>query len=256
VRDKLVSVSSTPPFPPPPFGAEPPPPPPPSSAPPPPSFSPPPPPGAASVAPSPAGAPTGPPTDTRGLRRVTVILFWCAAAAVALLAIAFSVRKRAFERAVDGSGSIQAVDDADNFVGGMAVLALLISLASIIVLCIWSLRTARHARAGGARVSPGLACGGWWIPYANAIVPFVQLRRVAVHRGRTTSWVSGWQGLVIATVVIGMGLRGVSNWDDGDPTSDISGRLSGQIGLGFGLTALYVVMAFVASRAMKDIDGG
>ena len=82
-----------------------------------------------------------------------------------------------------------------------------LALASIIVLCIWSLRTARHARAGGARVSPGLACGGWWIPYANAIVPFVQLRRVARHRGRTTSWVSAWQGLVIATLVLGMGLR-------------------------------------------------
>jgi hypothetical protein len=198
---------------------------------------------------------TGPPTDTRGLRRVTIILFWCGAAAVALLAIAFTVRKVSFERAVDGTGTLDAVDDADNFVGWMAVLALLISLASIIVLCIWSLRTARHARAGGARVSPGLACGGWWIPYANGIVPFIQLRRVAVHRGRRTSWVSAWQGLVIAALVLGMGLRGVSNWNDDDPTGDISGRLSGQIGLGFALTALYIVMAYVASRAMRDVDG-
>jgi hypothetical protein len=197
----------------------------------------------------------GPPTDTAGLRRATVILFWCAAAALTVLAVAFTVRKGAFERAVDGSGSIDAVDNADGFVGGMVVLAVLLSLASIIVLCIWSLRTARHARAGGARVSPGLACGGWWIPYANAIVPFIQLRRVAVHRGRGRSWVSAWQGLMIAAVVLANGLERVGSWDDNDPTGDISGRLTGQVALGFVLTAVYLAMAYVASRAMKDIDG-
>ena len=183
-----------------------------------------------------------------------MILFWCAGAALGLLAIAFTVRKSAFDKAVDGSGSIGAVDDADGFVGAMVGLVLLLALASLIVLCIWSLRTARHARAGGARVSPGLACGGWWIPYASAIVPFIQLRRVAVHRGRPTSWVSAWQGLLIAGVVIGMGLRGVSTWDDNDLTNDISGRLTGQVAIGFVLTALYLAMAYVASRAMKDVD--
>jgi hypothetical protein len=188
------------------------------------------------------------------LRRATVILFWAAAAALAVLAVAFTVRKSAFDKAVDGSGSIRAVDDADDFVGAMAVIVLLLVLASVIVLCIWSLRTARHARAGGARVSPGLACGGWWIPYANAIIPFIQLRRVAVHRGRPTSWVSTWQGLLIAGVVAGTGLRGVSGWNDDDPTDDISGRLTGQVVVGFVLTALYLAMAYVASRAMRDVD--
>jgi hypothetical protein len=185
---------------------------------------------------------------------VTIILFWCAAAAVGVLAIAFTVRKAAFERAVDGSGSIDAVHDSDGFVGAMAVLAVALGVAANILLCICSLRTARHARAGGARVSPGLACGGWWIPYANAIVPFIQLRRVARHRGRPTSWVSVWQGLVIAALVLGMGLRGISDWNDFDPARDISNRLTGQVVLGFLLTALYLVMAYVASRGMKDVD--
>ena len=103
-------------------------------------------------------------------------------------------------------------------------------------------------------MSPGLACGGWWIPFANAIVPFIQLRRVAIHRGRPTSWVSAWQGLLIAGVVLGMGLQGVSSWNDNDPSDDISGRLTGQVALGFVLTALYLAMAYVASRAMKDVD--
>jgi hypothetical protein len=197
---------------------------------------------------------TGPPTDTARLRRATVILFWAAGAALAVLAIAFTVRKSAFDKAVDGSGSIGAVDDADDFVGAIAVIVLALALASVIVLCIWSLRTARHARAGGARVSPGLACGGWWIPYANAIVPFIQLRRVAVHRGRRTSWVSTWQGLLIAGLVLGMGLRGVSGWNDDDPADDISSRLTGQVVLGFVLMALYLAMAYVASRAMRDVD--
>ena len=187
-----------------------------------------------------------------------MILFWVGAAIVAASSIAFTVRKARFEHAIDDPTSVETLDavhDADNVVNAMLRLTGLVALASIIVLCIWSLRTARHARAGGARVSPGLACGGWWIPYANAIVPFVQLRRVARHRGRATSWVSTWQALVIAAVVLGVGLGGVSSWDDNDPTRDISNRLSGQIGLGFGLTALSLAMAYVASRAMKDVDG-
>ncbi len=198
----------------------------------------------------------GPPTDTAGLRRATVILFWCAAAALAGLAIAFTVRKARFEQAIDdpSADKVASVDDADNLVGAMAVVVVVVALAAIIVLCIWSLRTARHARAGGARVSPGLACGGWWIPYANAILPFIQLRRVAVHRGRPTSWVSLWQGLLIAGVVIGMGLRGVSSWNDGDPPDDISGRLTGQVVVGFALFVLYLATAYVASRAMRDVD--
>jgi hypothetical protein len=200
--------------------------------------------------------PAGPPTDTAGLRRATVILLWCVGAALGVMAIAFTVRKRAFDDAVDGSGSLEAVDDADTFVGAMGVIVVLLVLASVIVVCIWSLRTARHARAGGARVSPGLACGGWWIPYANAIVPFIQLRRVAVHRGRSTSWVSAWQGLLIAGLVLAMVLRGVGSWDDDDILrDDFSGRLTGQATLGFVLMALYLAMAFVASRAMKDVDG-
>jgi hypothetical protein len=198
---------------------------------------------------------TGPATDTRGLRVATVVLFWCGAGAVAVLAIAFTVRKGAFERAVDGSGSVQAVDDADDFVRVMVRVAMLVAVASIVVVCIWSLRTARRARDGGARVSPGLACGGWWIPYANAVVPFIQLRRVAAHHGRTTSWVSAWQGLVIAAAVLGVGLGGVSGWDERDLPDDISNRLSGQVAFGFALTALCIALAYVAGRAMKDVDG-
>ena len=212
-----------------------------------------PPPGTAH--PAATSAPTSPPSDTRGLRLATVILFWVGAAVVAVLAIAYTVRKAAFERAIDGSGTLESVHDGDDLVRDMLRLTTLVALASVIVLCIWSLRTARHARAGGARVSPGLACGGWWIPYANAIVPFVQLRRVARHRGRTTSWVNAWQGLVIATLVLGVGLGGVSSWEDNDPTRDVSNRLSGQVALSFVLTALALAMAYVAGRAMKDVDG-
>jgi hypothetical protein len=249
VRDKLAAVS-TPLPPPPPSNAGQSPPPPAAPGPPPPSFSPPPPPGATYAQP----VDTGPARDTAGLRRATVILFWCAAAAIGVLAIALTVRKAAFDSAVDGSGSIDAVRDSDDFVGGMGVVVFLTVLAAIIVLCIWSLRTASAARAGGADVSPGLACGGWWIPFGNAFVPFIQLRRVARHRGRTTSWVSAWQGFLIAAVIVWTVLSSIRDVDDLDRADDVSGRLTGQVVLGFLLTALFLVMAYVASRGMKDVD--
>ena len=46
-------------------------------------------------------------------------------------------------------------------------------LAAVIVLCLWSLRTVRNAkqRDPSLNVSPGLACGSWYIPIGNFWLP-------------------------------------------------------------------------------------
>ncbi len=59
-------------------------------------------------------------------------------------------------------------------IGGFFLIG--VGVAAVIVLSIWSLRTARHARGCGAHdVSPGLACGSWYIPFGN---PLPTARRI------------------------------------------------------------------------------
>jgi uncharacterized membrane protein (DUF441 family) len=227
----------------------PPPPPPRSTAPPPPSFAAAPPPGV--VYARPLGAT---PTDTRGLRTATIVLYWCAAASTGLLLISLIGRRRIWSQFVDGDRSLDDLRNADDFVGAAGGIATAVAFATVIVLSIWALRTARHARATGAStVSPGLACGGWYIPFANLIVPFVQLRRVAAHRNRSRSMVNMWQGLLIGVGVAWLVLRGVGNVDE-NTADDLSARLTTEVVIGVILVIGTFATAFFASRAMKDID--
>jgi len=102
------------------------------------------------------------PTDTAGLRKAAIVLFWATAAAVVLLAAALISRKGVWSDFESGGDvSFSDLDAADGFVGAAALFAAALGLATTIVVSIWSLRVARHARrAGAAVVSPGLACGG------------------------------------------------------------------------------------------------
>jgi hypothetical protein len=194
------------------------------------------------------------PTDTSGLRTASIVLFWCASAGAALLLVALVRRRMVWNDFRDGSASLSDLDGADDFVDGTNGIMSLLMLAALIVLCIWSLRTARHARNTGAvDVSPGLACGGWWIPVADAIIPFIQLRRVARHRHRSTSLVGWWQGLLIASWLVMGVLRGVSNTDPDTP-DDLLNRLTAEVALGAVLVVALLVTAYVASRAMREVD--
>jgi hypothetical protein len=231
--------------------APPPPPPPSGGTPPPPPFAsaePPPPPRPFAVA-------TQAPTDTGGLRKACIALFWVATGAAALLLIALIARRVAWSNFTRGEASLSDLRDADDFVGGASFILFVLVLASLIVVSIWSLRTARHAKATGAgSVSPGLACGGWYIPFANAIVPFVQLRKVVRHRGRATTTVNLWQGMLIGVWVVSVALRGVSNSDE-NTVQDLTTRLTSEVVLGSILLAGMAVTAAIAMRALRDIDG-
>ena len=127
-------------------------------------------------------------------------------------------------------------------------------VAALIVLSIWSYRTARHAkRTGALAVSPGLSCGGWYIPFANAIVPFVQLRKVASHRARPTTLIGWWQGTLIGAWVVSVVLRVVST-SDSDSADSLVGRLTAEVVLGTVLVIGLVVTTVAASRAMRQLD--
>ena len=175
-----------------------------------------------------------------------------------MLLVAFAAlnRKSVWDGYMDSEKTIFDVDDADGVIGGAFLIAVLLAIAAVIVLSIWALRTARNARdSGAADVSPGLACGGWYIPFGNLVVPFVQLRRVAAHRRQPTSTVSAWQGLFITSYVVSIAFRSMGNIDLADDADELADRLTAQTVLAFVQAALILAMAFVAMRAMRDVDG-
>ena len=137
-------------------------------------------------------------------------MFWCIVGAAWVVVIATINRRRVFDEFRGGDAPGFELDDADAFVAGAAFVQIGVTIAGVIVLSIWSLRTARYVKQFGAvDVSPGLACGGWYIPFGNLVVPFVQLRRIARRRRRAATAISWWQGLFIAQFVAGGGFRSV-----------------------------------------------
>ena len=197
-----------------------------------------------------------PPSPTRGLRTATITLFWCVVGASWLLLLAAINRRRVFDDVEDLEGFVNDFQDADDAVAAGEVLEAGLAIAALIVVSIWSLRAARHVKSyGGHDLSPGLACGGWYIPFGNFVVPFVQLRRVANHRHRPRTWISWWQGLFIAQGVAGVAFQRFGDIDAASSADDFSNRLGVQIGIAVVAAVLMTVMAYAAMRATRDVEG-
>ena len=197
-----------------------------------------------------------PPSPTRGLRTATITLFWCVVGASWLVLLAAINRRRVFDDVDDLEGFVNDFQDADDALAAAEFLEAGLAIAALIVLSIWSLRTARHVRSyGGHDVSPGLACGGWYIPFGNFVVPFVQLRRVASRRDRRRTWINWWQGLFIAESVAGVSFQRLGDIESASSPDDFLNRMSGQIGLGALTAILLTATAYVAMRATRDVEG-
>lgn len=109
------------------------------------------------------------------------------------------------------------------FVAGFAAAMLVwfawmgASLAQALVVGFWGRDAGQNVRAFGAvglTWSPGWAIGGWFIPYANLVIPFLVLREAwkaaeapflppgAWRQVRIPSWVGWWWGLWVAAAAL------------------------------------------------------
>lgn len=162
-------------------------------------------------------------------------------------------RKSVFADALEGNATVQELNDTASQTNGVLLLLSALAIATTIVTSIWSLRTARHAVATGARnVSPGWACGGWYIPIAAAVVPFIQLRRVAAHRGRSVTLLTCWQVALVALWGMWLALRGAGS--DEVIIDNLESQINTQQIAGVGLCVALGVAAFCAMRATANID--
>jgi len=142
-------------------------------------------------------------------------------AVLATITTVLAVEQRAAFRTFWDStlwADLQALIDAEDTANGAGVLTYLSLLVSMILLIIFMYQAHRHVvRARGVtspRFSEGWTIGGWFIPLANFVIPFLVLSDLdrmssAPERPVGTSWrgrpVSGWLWVwliaLIATVV-------------------------------------------------------
>ena len=158
------------------------------------------------------------------LSRAIVILLWVdltASAAYVLASLGFlsHLRGRIAEEGPDALIS-DSVDLAASEVAQILIslLLMVLSVALIIMICRWIFRAAWNVRHLGAKrldISPGMAVGWYFVPFANLVFPFRAMREIwlASHdpmgwRETSVSLISGWWGLwLVSGIVNHIGLR-------------------------------------------------
>jgi Domain of unknown function (DUF4328) len=132
----------------------------------------------------PGGAPAasyGPPARWRGLRGITTALTWLFSAHIVLtvlLIIGVLNHLRVLgDKELGGLVlDTKAVNDANAFPAAMIILSGLVSIAIFVLLIIWLYRAAKNNEALGRqnpRLGAGWAIGGWFIPIAWWVIPFI-----------------------------------------------------------------------------------
>ncbi len=189
---------------------------------------------------------------TGGLRIATLTLMWVATAGSGLQLLAVINRRSVWN---DPSSSFGDLVDADDTVAGAFLLYGVAALATAIVLSIWTLRAVRNSeKLGTPRLRPGLACGGWYIPFGNVFVPFIQIRRATNGLGASTVpatlWQVGWGAMVIGGSIVNTAINDTNAFDPDAVSQDLSVQVTG--------AAVTFVAAIIAAAgatfAMRGLD--
>ena len=178
---------------------------------------------------------------------------WMVVGAHALTTVAAFSRKSVWDGFTEGDKSLADLDDADSFLGAAFLLVAVATLATAIVLAVWTHRTVSNGRARGAQASPGLGAGGWFIPIGWFFVSFGQLRKAMRNQGDTRS-VSWWQGLwVVASVTGAVALQLFDDDLDQSPSEVSDGLRNQSVGLLIS-SVIFVAATIFAMRALRNVD--
>lgn len=98
------------------------------------------------------------------------------------------------------------IDNADlAFISLISQVTSLLLYGCIAALCVWSFRATKNARMLGLQTqfSPGWAVGGWLIPLANLVMPYLVVRDVFPEGHHARRDAATWWALEVAAIVIG-----------------------------------------------------
>ena len=113
---------------------------------------------------------------------------WCCIALVVMAAlgagemISLANRIRVAGNYHSGTATLAALHNADTFVTTMAVLWTIGLLATAALFITWQWRSAKNAELitqAQSRWTPGWSIGGWFIPFANWVIPYLCMREIS-----------------------------------------------------------------------------
>jgi hypothetical protein len=112
-------------------------------------------------------------------------------------------------RVVAPSGSEVTAEEFDTIRlvdTGLLGIENLASLAAMILVFIWLYRITKAIRASGGdtTLSPGLSVGGWFIPFANMVMPWLAVRSALRGVGRNSALAGVWWLCWLAMSSLGM----------------------------------------------------
>lgn len=199
----------------------------------------------------------GPVRPTKGLGVAIIVVLWVELAAILLHVAAWIDARRVFDEVISSAGSESSsfdhLEEADALVNATWLLTLLIGLAAIILLAVWSERVCHNAHNRGVPgLSPGLAAGGWFIPFAQAVIPFIQLRRAAKPFIGATSVITAWQVCLVSAAFISR--FGVREVEEASTAFELSDALTDHISYLAFAAALFLGAAICATQSITDID--
>jgi hypothetical protein len=150
--------------------------------------------------------PTGRIRPTQALGRWLVWLL-VGVAALTLLAIIFRFGQLSLLQKIrdEGAGAVtqSQAEAADNRLTAASVPLGILTIATIVVWCVWQYRAQANLRPLGAanlRYSPGWAVGWWFIPFANFAMPYLTVRelwKASDPEGGSVGWQMGKTTLLI-----------------------------------------------------------
>jgi chaperone required for assembly of F1-ATPase len=207
-------------------------------------------------------APTGSPRGWHKLDKPRAIAELAMAASVAMsLVLALAFRHR--WSIVRGSFTIDQIERADRLAQNAQLALLGVSLLTLAAIIVWMYRAARNVQLLGRQTmqwSPGWAIGAWFIPVANAVLPFLVVDEVyrasepdpnADWRQSKRNWaVWGWMGAWVVLVIV----RVATGQPDLQGTrADLLVSLRRQWVLALVGTIVYLVATVAAIAAMRTI---
>jgi hypothetical protein len=226
---------------------------------------------------TPAVAYYAPPSDGRprtlqGLATALLVLL-CIIAAIELIgAFVLFYRSSILFDAAEGELPGQSEADAvDGAVAATTIVHMLLYLAIAAVFIIWQYRHAKNAKLIGPHggLSPGWAIGGWFIPFANFVLPGVQLYQSGRMSDPTPPGAPSYRSgkgpaiVVVWAVVFGLGWllsaigRGVSPSDEFLTTrSDIETAAAADVVGGIAMLVLLAaaVLCIVMVRSLTTLQ--
>lgn len=130
--------------------------------------------------------------------------FYATAAAALAAALALWNEARRFDAVASGSSGLGRLADAEEVSEGVVGVFSLCALVVAVLTIIWWYQAYQAVERTGAarrRWSAGWAVGGWFIPFANLIIPKLVLNEIDRVSAAATDGVDGWSRRPVTATV-------------------------------------------------------